>query len=388
MGLESTIGKGSTFWFEVDVTQVSAEDEASEFGETPLVLVSGDDTLKTDLDRIGLFVVGVKRPEDVAQAVHASPVSSGEEPIVFFDHREATGAPETLLDTLRSLHDLTPGLVAVTDDRGIAPLPTSLRSIFVSSLASPAAENTVRRAARSAKRALNNAPADVEQAEILVPATRPLSILIAEDNRTNQMVIEKTLERVGHRATLVNNGEEALQTLQKDRFDLVLMDVNMPVMNGIEATKLYRFASIGQPRVPIVALTADATSEAWERCQEAGMDGYATKPIEPARLLEIIDSMAGRSHIDQPQVTNTTEEATEARDPESDVEALVDLIALADLKRLGGPAFISSLVSQFSDDATKLLSSLREAVAEENVKRFRDAAHALRGREPRCSSGL
>jgi two-component system sensor histidine kinase RpfC len=232
---------------------------------------------------------------------------------------------------------------------------------------------------RSAKRALNNAPADVEQAEILVPATRALSILIAEDNRTNQMVIEKTLERVGHRATLVNNGEEALHALQKDRFDLVLMDVNMPVMNGIEATKLYRFASIGQPRVPIVALTADATSEAWERCQEAGMDGYATKPIEPARLLEIIDSMAGRSDVRQPQAMDTTEDAAEARDTESDVEELVDPIALADLERLGGHAFISGLVSQFSDDATELLSSLREAVAEENVKRFRDAAHALRG---------
>jgi two-component system sensor histidine kinase RpfC len=379
MGLESTVGKGSTFWFEVDVTQVSAEDEAAEFGETPLVLVSGDDALKTDLERIGLFVVGVRRPEDVADAVHSSSVSSGEGPIVFFDHREATDVPETLLGTLCGLHDLTPGLVAVTDDRGIAPLPTSLRSILVSSLASPVAENAVRRAVRSAKRALNNTPADVEQAEILVPATRALSILIAEDNRTNQMVIEKTLERVGHRATLVNNGEEALHALQKDRFDLVLMDVNMPVMNGIEATKLYRFASIGQPRVPIVALTADATSEAWERCQEAGMDGYATKPIEPARLLEIIDSMAGRSDVRQPQAMDTTEDAAEARDTESDVEELVDPIALADLERLGGHAFISGLVSQFSDDATELLSSLREAVAEENVKRFRDAAHALRG---------
>jgi len=109
------------------------------------------------------------------------------------------------------------------------------------------------------------------------------------------------------------------------------------------------------------------------------MDGYATKPIEPARLLEIIDSMVGRIDSDQPQATAATDDTTKARDPESDVEALVDLIALADLERLGGHAFISGLVSQFSDDATELLSSLREAVAEENVKRFRDAAHALRG---------
>ena len=379
MGLESTGGKGSTFWFEVDVTQVSAEDEAADVGETPLVLVSGDAALKTELERIGLEVVGAKRLEDVAAAVRASSISSGDEPIVFFDYREATDAAEQLLDALRGVHELTPGIVVVTDDRGISPFPTSLRSAFVSSLAAPATENALRRAVRSAKRALNNVPADADQAEILVPAARSLSILVAEDNRTNQMVIDKTLERVGHKATLVNNGEEALHALQNHRFDLVLMDVNMPVMNGIEATKLYRFASIGQPRVPIVALTADATSEGWERCQEAGMDGYATKPIEPARLLEIIDSMVGRIDSDQPQATAATDDTTKARDPESDVEALVDLIALADLERLGGHAFISGLVSQFSDDATELLSSLREAVAEENVKRFRDAAHALRG---------
>jgi two-component system sensor histidine kinase RpfC len=193
------------------------------------------------------------------------------------------------------------------------------------------------------------------------------------------MVIEKTLERVGHKATLVNNGEEALRALQNNRFDLVLMDVNMPIMNGIEATKLYRFASLGQPRVPIVALTADATSEAWTRCQDAGMDGYATKPIEPVRLLEIIDSMVDRSAIDRPQAAAAMDDAAEARHPPSDDEALVDLIAIADLERLGGPGFISGVVSQFSDDAAELLSSLREAVAEENVQRFRDAVHALRG---------
>jgi two-component system sensor histidine kinase RpfC len=382
MGLDSTVGQGSTFWFEVEVTQVSTEDEASEMGETPVVLVSGDDALKKELERIGLAVVAVERLEEAAAAVHVSSASSGEQAIAFYDRREAADAadtPDTLFDALQRLHDHTPGLVVVTDDAGISPLPASLRSTFVSSLSAPIAENAVRRAVRAAKRAASNAPADMEQTQILVPAGRSLSILVAEDNRTNQMVIEKTLERVGHKAILVNNGEEALHALQNDRFDLVLMDVNMPIMNGIEATKLYRFASIGQPRVPIVALTADATSEAWTRCQEAGMDGYATKPIEPARLLEIIDAMVDGSDIDRSQATSATDDAVEARQPPSNDEALIDLIALADLERLGGPGFISGVVSQFSDDAAELLSSLREAVAEENVQRFRDAVHALRG---------
>lgn len=174
---------------------------------------------------------------------------------------------------------------------------------------------------------------------------------------------------------VVDDGEAALDALEKNDFDVVLMDVNMPVMNGIDATKLYRFASIGQRRVPIVALTADATPDAWTRCQEAGMDGYATKPIEPARLLEIIDSVVSHTEVHQAQMDGS------ANHPAADrlSKELVDMMAVANLERLGGPAFISSLVSQFSSDAGELLSSLRVAVAEEDVKSFRDTVHSLRG---------
>ena len=133
-------------------------------------------------------------------------------------------------------------------------------------------------------------PEDSRSMEI-VPAERSLSILVAEDKRTNQIVIAKILDRAGHRVTLVDNGEAALDMLEMQEFDLVLMDVNMPVMNGIEATKLYRFAALGRPHVPVVALTADATEEVARRCEEAGMDACITKPIEPNRLLEIIATL-------------------------------------------------------------------------------------------------
>jgi two-component system sensor histidine kinase RpfC len=375
MGLESKVGKGSTFWFEVDVTQVSVNDTA-ELGEVTAILVSCDDELKADLGRGGITVVQVERLDEASATFQTSSLSAGEQPILLLDLREMAAAPDAMADALRELREMTPALVAVTDDRGIAPLPISLRSIFVSSVAWPAGQHAIRRAIRSAKRALSSVSVDIEPA--LAPVTQSFAILVAEDNRTNQMVIEKTLERVGHRPKLVNNGEEALAALERDDFDLVLMDVNMPVMNGIEATKLYRFASIGPNRVPIVALTADATPDAWARCQEAGMDAYATKPIEPGRLLEIIDSVVSRAKIGQAQAHGIANGAAD-RHCEPKDEDMVDMIALANLERLGGHAFVSSLVSQFSNDAAELLSSLRLAVAEEDVKRFREAAHALRG---------
>ena len=227
--------------------------------------------------------------------------------------------------------------------------------------------------------AQNNLQADRERAEVFAPAARPLSVLVAEDNRTNQMVIVKTLERVGHTATVVNDGEAALDALEENHFDVVLMDLNMPVMNGIDATKLYRFCSIGQPHVPIVALTADATTDAWARCKEAGMDGYVTKPIEPARLLDVIDSVLSRPEVIQAQHVEDKTVSLADRIAASKIENLIERGALADLESLGGHAFVSGLVSQFSNDAAELLSSLRVAVAEDDVQRFRDAAHALRG---------
>ena len=122
------------------------------------------------------------------------------------------------------------------------------------------------------------------------PGRSGLRVLVADDNQVNRRVVEKILERSGHQATLVGNGEEALDALAADHFDVALMDVNMPVLNGIEATKLHRFASLGQRHVPIIGLTADASPATAERCREAGMDACLTKPVEPARLSEVVEA--------------------------------------------------------------------------------------------------
>jgi two-component system, sensor histidine kinase RpfC len=380
MGLESTVGKGSTFWFEVDATSISVDDEQPEIGETAAVLFSRDDEFSTSLENAGMSVIRATRPEEVESAVLASQNTFGHQPVFLVDHRELDDAPECGVDAPGCLRDIAPGARLVMNGPGVTGLSVPLRSMFATTLISPVDETTVRRAVRLARLAQNDLRADHEQVEIFAPAATPLSVLVAEDNRTNQMVIVKTLERMGHSATVVADGEAALDALAKNRFDLVLMDVNMPVMNGIEAAKLYRFSNVGRPHVPIVALTADATTDAWARCREAGMDGYVTKPIEPARLVDVIDSVSGRPEaIQEHNVEDSTVSFMADRVAESKIKELIDPNALADLENLGGHVFVSDLVSQFSKDAAALLSSLRAAVEEENVQRFRDAAHALRG---------
>ena len=118
-----------------------------------------------------------------------------------------------------------------------------------------------------------------------VPA---LDILVAEDNPTNQKVIKKILERSGHRIYLVENGEQALDALEEHRFDLAIMDMQMPEMGGIQAIKLFRFTHLDRQDMPFIVLSANAMTEAAQECEDARIDAYLTKPVEAKRLLETV----------------------------------------------------------------------------------------------------
>ena len=126
------------------------------------------------------------------------------------------------------------------------------------------------------------APAPVE-------ARSGLTILLAEDNPINMMLIRELLRRRGHNVVEVTNGTDAVTAMAQQRFDLLLTDIHMPGMDGIEAARAIRQAeeAAGTPRVPIVALTADALETGKRACQEAGMDGFLTKPVDPAELEEM-----------------------------------------------------------------------------------------------------
>jgi CheY-like chemotaxis protein len=123
--------------------------------------------------------------------------------------------------------------------------------------------------------------------------TRPrLSVLLAEDNIINQKLVTKILENHGHRVTVVNNGEEVLTTLEKEAFDLILMDIQMPKMDGFQATaEIRRRERETRTHLPIVAMTAHAMKGDMEKCLEAGMDAYVAKPVRPLDLLKTIEQV-------------------------------------------------------------------------------------------------
>ncbi len=120
---------------------------------------------------------------------------------------------------------------------------------------------------------------------------RSLRVLVADDNRTNQLLVAVLLRAAGHMVDLVTNGREAVEAVQRTRYDLVLMDVQMPVMDGVQATRRIRALPPPANVVPIVALTADAVSGAEDRYRGAGMDAYLSKPLSPDTLVGTLDAI-------------------------------------------------------------------------------------------------
>jgi len=121
-----------------------------------------------------------------------------------------------------------------------------------------------------------------------------LHVLIAEDHVVNQVLARRLMEKAGHRVTVTRNGREAVEAVEADSFDLVLMDVQMPEMDGFEATAAIRkHGEATGRRVPIIAMTAHAMKGDEEKCLAAGMDAYVSKPIDPLKLAEAMESALG-----------------------------------------------------------------------------------------------
>ncbi|MGH9455415.1 MAG: response regulator, partial [Terriglobia bacterium] len=122
-----------------------------------------------------------------------------------------------------------------------------------------------------------------------------LTILLAEDNPVNQRLAVRLIEKRGHTVVVAENGREALAALEKQTFDLVLMDVQMPEMDGFEATAAIRkLDDLRGTHLPVIAMTAHAMKGDRERCLAAGMDGYITKPVKASELIQVIEDHAGQ----------------------------------------------------------------------------------------------
>ena len=197
----------------------------------------------------------------------------------------------------------------------------------------------------------------------VVAALPPLAVLVADDNLVNQKVVAGYLAKGRHRLTLVDNGRKAVEQAARGGFDIILMDMQMPEMDGLEATRQIRQLPGPLGRVPILALTANAMQADAERCLAAGMDGHLAKPVDPADLLATMARLVTRQTLATPEAT--------------DVAAGGD--TLGGLLDHFSPAEVAELVELFNRTAIAAMAEITAAVATGDWAEVAHAAHDLKG---------
>ena len=199
---------------------------------------------------------------------------------------------------------------------------------------------------------------------------RTLHILVAEDNLVNQKLARRLLEKRGHKVVIAGNGREALKALDGATFDLILMDVQMPDMDGIQATEeLRRREELTGAHCPVVAMTALAMKGDKERCIAAGMDGYLSKPIRPQELDAVLDSYTSSASTP----TSTAQAAAPlASDSSIDVEELMERID-------GDRTLLAELAEIFREEYPKQMRMAYEALAANDAAAVRKIGHSLKG---------
>ncbi|HEX7182268.1 MAG TPA: response regulator [Thermoanaerobaculia bacterium] len=364
--VESAVDQGSTFHFTVSLARHEGHEEALP-PPARLPDVQGLSVLVVDDHAVNRRILGELlaswglRPvmaasggEGLAELRRAA--QAGEPyPLVVLDHMMPVMDGLMVAERIRQSAELSGAIILMlssADDRGAAERGNEL-GIAVC-LVKPIKESELLEAILKALGAVG-APAEAPAPVPVERTSRPLRVLVAEDNRVNQRVVEFVLEQRGHTPVLTGNGREAVAALEREAFDVVLMDVQMPEMDGFEATAAIRAreASAGG-HIPILAMTAHALQGDRERCLEAGMDGYLAKPIRADELIELVESSAPAE-----------------RRPEPD--------GLAAAGIAGNDALSKELASLFIADAARLQAEIRDAIARRDGGALQQAAHRLRG---------
>ena len=226
-----------------------------------------------------------------------------------------------------------------------------------------------------------------DEADVALPAApagagtpRPLHVLVAEDHPVNRSYMAALLECLGHRAHFTANGEEAVEAARVQRFDVILMDLHMPVLDGLGATQAIR--ALTDPRrstVPIVALTADAFPETQDRCLVAGMNDFLIKPVSPPVLATCLRRLFGSGGTAALDPQRPAVSAGETALSGGGLGSLVDAAALAlTLQAMPAPR-LSALINSFLDQGPETVQRLRTAVRDAQLLDLRVHAHAAKG---------
>jgi two-component system, sensor histidine kinase and response regulator len=369
-GVESEVGVGSTFHFTVRLPRGEAPAGAKKAADGALTgvraLVVDDNTTNRNLLQALSNRWGMASQEaESGQA--ALRLLEGPDPfdVILLDFVLGDTDGVSLARSIRRLPTRAATPMLLLSSAGRRPdLAPDDQALFRLVLPKPIRQSQLLNAIQEALAETKSPTAQQGRPVLTRPPPGRLKILLVEDNPVNRRVALRMLERLGATADVAKNGQEALDRMDERNYDIVFMDVQMPIMDGLEATRRIRRRWMGPGRPHIVAMTAEAMQGDKERCLEAGMDDYLSKPVS-------LDAL--RAVLRLPRTAGV------GRGSESSVGEAIDLPTLDRLAQdLGGRDALGSLVESFLSESSGLLTDLRNAVAKGDAPTARRASHTLK----------
>lgn len=362
LGVTSEPLHGSTFWFTAWMESGPEPDEAPVLDEPVRILAR-------DPQRAAALTARLKACGIDAQlSWHGVVTGASRTPsLAFVDPGDDSAVTQAASDARVTV------LVRPLPNNGLPP--PRIRERYATAVDLSSSDASLRRAVRivAAQVAATSPRVVAPRAARLGPSG--MHVLVADDNAVNRRVVTRILEHAGHEVVTVHDGEQALDVLASGAVDIAILDVNMPLLSGIETARLHLFSARPEIRVPILGLTADGTPETAAQCLAAGMAACLVKPLRSAALLDALDKVLASRERDQTGRRPMTPRpiSTESTPP-------LDLQALADLAEVGGEAFVAGVVRDFIEDTERIIAQLQAALMADDLTKFRAQAHAL------CSS--
>jgi len=393
IGVESAPGRGSKFWFEVSVTPATTptvrrrELPQNLKGLRALIvddIKMNQRVLSRQLDVFGIKCVavddGFRAIAEIERAWH-----NGESfDVVILDHMMPNLSGEMVARRIRQTPNIAETKLVIASSAGSYGLPVDIHEIVDVVLTKPIREQSLldgfaRLFGNAEKNAVTAAPSLVSTPQV---PCQPLRVLLAEDHKINQRLAIMLLQQANHHVDVAENGEQAVAAILKQDYDVVLMDVQMPVLDGVQATKQIRALLPPKGTVPIVALTAHAMAGAREEYLASGMDDYLSKPLEPGALYAVLARLAKPGVVtssNKPIPAGDFDKGASAEEPPDSGIAIFDRARVATLKRVLPASELVEFVQMFFESLAGLPSRIHDLITCREFDALGQEAHALAG---------
>jgi two-component system sensor histidine kinase RpfC len=372
IGVVSAPGKGSTFWIEIPL-EPSGAVSAIDWMKWREVLVIGRpeprrDEVAREVRALGLAPVIVDTTQQLPNPGSGTCLAT----ILALPAKEAAALWASML---REDAECAACPAIVADDCSAAERASLIAGGVADVLPAAPAHDALAVALAALVHRLEIPGESSARALADTGIVRPLDIVLADDNKSNQLLLARILQDAGHRVVTADCGGDAFDAMSRDGVGLAILDLNMPDMSGPDVIKLFRASSIGARKLPVIILSADATPAAKQQSLEAGADEFLTKPVSAATLLATIERIAAGNASRDADVGDTAPQARETP------QVLVDAERIAALRRIarGDARFLDKYITAAFAEIEKAISDLRVAASRGDPRAARDAIHIIEG---------